>query len=56
MAAGSADTAETEDWLAQINEAFPGVPVMYDDLPLSLCAHIGENGLGIGCSCRVKPE
>lgn len=56
VAAGSADTAETEDWLAQINEAFPGVPVMYDDLPLSLCAHIGENGLGIGCSCRVKPE
>lgn len=56
VAAGSADAAETADWLAQIGEAFPGVAVMYDDLPLSLCAHIGENGLGIGCSCRVKSE
>lgn len=53
LAAGSADLAETEDWLAQIAEAFPGQPVMYDDLPLSLCAHIGQHGLGIGCSCRV---
>jgi len=53
LAAGSADAAETADWLAQIREAFPGQPVMYDDLPLSLCAHIGQGGLGIGCSCRV---
>ncbi len=53
VAAGSADKAETEDWLAQIAEAFPGQPVMYDDLPLSLCAHIGQGGLGIGCSCFV---
>ena len=53
LAAGSADLAETEDWLAQIAEAFPGQPVMYDDLPLSLCAHIGQHGLGIGCSCGV---
>lgn len=53
VAAGSADKAETEDWLAQIAEAFPGQEIMYDDLPLSLCAHIGQGGLGIGCSCWV---
>ncbi len=53
LAAGSADRAETEDWLAQIAEAFPGQDIMYDDLPLSLCAHIGQGGLGIGCSCWV---
>ncbi len=55
MAAGSASQAETEDWLQQLAESFPGMPILYDDLPLSLCAHIGYGGLGVACSCRVRP-
>lgn len=53
MAAGSADPAETARWIAQIEAAFPGMPVMYDDLSLGVSCHIGEGGLGIGLS--VKP-
>ena len=55
LAAGSAAQAETESWLAQIAEAFPDMPILYDDLPLSLCAHIGYGGLGVALSCRVHP-
>lgn len=54
MIAGSADEKTTESWISQVKEAFPSMPVLYDDLPLNICAHIGEGGLGIGLSC--KPE
>lgn len=53
-AAGSADAAETADWLAQINEAFPDMPVLYDDLPLSLSVHIGHGGLGIAVGRKIR--
>ncbi len=52
MIAGSADEQTTESWIAQIKEAFPGMPVLYDDLPLNICAHIGQGGLGIGLSAK----
>lgn len=52
MIAGSADEKTTESWVNQIKEAFPSMPVLYDDLPLNICAHIGTGGLGIGLSCK----
>lgn len=54
MIAGSSDEAATESWINQVKEAFPDMPVLYDDLPLNLCAHIGQGGLGIGLS--AKPQ
>lgn len=54
LAAGSASDEETESWLHEIREAFPGQQVMYDPLSLGICCHIGPGGLGIGCA--VKPD
>lgn len=52
MIAGSADEKTTESWISQIKEAFPGMPVLYDDLPLNICAHTGQGALGIGLSAK----
>lgn len=54
LAATSADRETTEAWVSEIEAAFPGVPVMCDPLSLGVCCHIGEGGLGIGCSVRPK--
>ena len=54
LAASSASPEVTEDWLAEIKEAFPGMDVMCDALSLGVSCHIGQGGLGIGCSCRPK--
>lgn len=54
LAASSSSSEETEKWVTEIEEAFPGMEVMCDDLSLGVSCHIGENGLGIGCSCRPK--
>lgn len=54
LAASSAPKDVTEAWIAQIQEAFPGMDVMCDDLSLGVSCHIGYGGLGIGCSCRPK--
>lgn len=53
LAAGCAEAAETEDWLAEIGAAFPDLSVLYDDLPLSLSTHIGHGGLGIGIARKI---
>lgn len=53
LAASSADQETTDSWLSEIREFFPGKEVIYGDLPLGLCCHIGPGGLGIGCSCKV---
>lgn len=53
LAAGCADAAETEDWLAEIAAAFPDLPALYDDLPLSLSTHIGHGGLGIAIAKKI---
>ena len=53
LAAGSAEPAETADWLAQIKAAFPDMPVLYDDLPLSLSVHIGHGGLGVALARKI---
>lgn len=52
MAASSADEETTREWIAEIKEFFPGMEVQCDNLTLGLCCHVGEGGLGIGCSCR----
>lgn len=54
MAAGSADAETTARWLRQIESAFPGMPILYDDLSLGVSCHTGEGALGIGLSC--SPE
>jgi len=54
LAASSADEETTGEWVEEIKEFFPGVEVLCDDLSLGLCCHIGEGGLGIGCSCRPR--
>lgn len=52
LAASSADAETTAEWIAEIQEAFPGREVMCDDLSLGVSCHIGPGGLGIGCSCK----
>lgn len=54
LAASSASQEETESWIREIREAFPGMEVMCDDLSLGVSCHIGQGGLGIGCSCRPR--
>lgn len=54
LAAGSASPEETAKWLAQIRAAFPGMPVLYDDLSMGVSCHTGEGALGIGLSVRPR--
>ena len=54
MAAGSADKETTAKWLKQIEAAFPGMPILYDDLSMGVSCHTGEGALGIGLSVRPQ--
>ena len=54
LAASSASKEETDEWVREIQENFPGMDVMCDPLSLGVSCHIGPGGLGIGCSCRPK--
>lgn len=54
LAASSASAEKTKQWIADIKAAFGGMDVMCDDLSLGVSCHIGQGGLGIGCSCRPK--
>ncbi len=54
LAAGSADADATAKWLKQIENAFPGMPILYSDLSLGVSCHIGEGGLGVGLSVRPR--
>lgn len=54
LAAGSADAETTARWIAQIEAAFPGMPVLYDDLSLGVSCHTGEGALGVGLSIRPR--
>ena len=53
LAASSASGQETEQWVKEIEEAFPGMEVMCDNLSLGVSCHTGQGALGIGCC--VKP-
>lgn len=52
LAASSADEKETKKWVNEIQEAFPGIKVLWDYLPMGITCHIGPGGLGIGYSVR----
>jgi DegV family protein with EDD domain len=54
LAAGSADNAATAKWLKQIGDAFPGMPILYDDLSMGVSCHTGEGALGVGLSVRPQ--
>ena len=54
LAAGSADDVATAKWLKQIEAAFPGMPILYDDLSMGVSCHTGEGALGIGLSVRPQ--
>lgn len=54
LAAGTADADTTAEWLRQIEAAFPGMPILYDDLSMGVSCHIGEGALGIGLSVRPR--
>lgn len=57
MAAGSANAETTARWLRQIEAAFPGMPILYDDLSMGVSCHTGEGALGVGLSVRpgIRP-
>ncbi len=54
MAAASTTEEELKAWVKEIEEAFPGMPVLSDYLSMGVSCHIGYGGLGIGCACRPK--
>lgn len=54
LAASSASEEETEQWVTEIEEAFPGMKVLCDPLSLGICCHTGGGALGIGCA--VVPD
>jgi len=54
LAASSLDDDEKEKWIEEIKEHFPGMEVLYGDLSLGLCCHIGRGGIGIAYS--IKPD
>jgi hypothetical protein len=38
--------------IVEIQEYFPGMEVQCDNLSLGISCHVGEGGLGVGCSCK----
>lgn len=52
LAASSGTKEETEQWIKEIQEEFPDMEVMCDNLSLGVCCHTGAGALGIGCSCK----
>lgn len=54
LAATSADEETTQEWIKEIQEAFPDMEVLCDNLSLGISCHVGEGALGIGCSCKPK--
>ena len=54
LASSSGTDEENAAWVEEIKEAFPGVPLLYDNLSLGVSCHIGPGGMGIGCA--VAPD
>ena len=56
-AAGSFDRREEEaEWRALAAEAFPGEPIQYNPLTLSVASHTGPGAFAMGISRRVLPD
>jgi len=56
MAANSASSKAAAEWAQELQDSFPGVPLLADDLSFGLSCHIGPGGLGAGWSCRpIRP-
>ena len=56
LAASSGTPEETAQWVQEISAAFPGMPILCDDLSLGVCCHTGPGALGIGLSCRPRAQ
>ena len=54
LVATSADEAATQEWIAQVQESFPGKEILCAPLSLGICCHTGAGALGIGISCRPR--
>lgn len=53
MAASSAEPEAAAGWVKEVQDEFPDIPVMYDNLSLGLACHIGPDGMGVAWT--VKP-
>jgi DegV family protein with EDD domain len=53
QAACSYGYAGREEWVAELQEHFPGFEVEYGDLPLNLTCHIGPGGMGAAVTKRL---
>lgn len=54
QAAFTGNEEEALEWKAEIEKAFPDMPVHMDPLSLSVACHIGQGALAIACSRRAK--
>lgn len=54
LAASSAEEGTTKEWVEEIKAYFPDMEVQCENLSLGISCHVGEGGLGIGCSCKPK--
>ncbi len=52
LAATSADEETTKGWIEEINEAFPDLEVLCDNLSLGVACHTGEGALAVAYSCK----
>lgn len=42
------------EYVKEVRDAFPGFPVIEDQLTLSICCHIGPGALAIACSRKIS--
>lgn len=54
LAASSANEQTTQEWIEEIHSFFPDMEILCDELSFGISCHVGEGGLGIGCSCKPK--
>ena len=53
-AAYTGSRAEAQDWLEELEEAFPGAPIHMDPLSLSVACHIGPGARAVTVSKRLE--
>ena len=55
-AAYAGNPEEAEEWKAELESQFPGMPVHMDPLSLSVACHIGQGALAVAVSKKVEVE